>query len=175
MFSVQSVTAVNNSAHLGPLDLLYGAAEDILRITQGTFSLHNLSDFIDSVRWSEPFIIFLILMQICIVSLLYLTRRYHDAQFVILVLLTGVTLAAERLNRFGKTHWSSFASQDYFDSNGLFMLMFVTAPFVLYANFIVVRFVQLASSDACIKQNFYIRLTTLLTSCSILYYQPNLT
>lgn len=175
MFSVQSVTAVNNSSRLGPLDLLYGAAEDILRLTQGTFSLHTLSDFVDSVRWSEPFIISLILMQICLVSLLYLTRRYHDVQFVILVLLTGVTLAAERLNRFGKTHWSSFASQDYFDSNGLFMLVFVTAPFVLYANFIVVRFVQLATSGARIKQNFHVRSPTLFAPFSVLIYLPTLT
>lgn len=109
-------------------------------MTQGTFSLYTLSDFIDSVRWSEPFIVALVLMQILIAFLLYFTRRHHDVQFAILVVLTGVTLLAERLNRLGKTHWSSFASQDYFDANGLFMLVFVTAPFVIYANFIVVRF-----------------------------------
>lgn len=145
---------MNNGSQLGPLDLLYGVAEDILRLTQGTFSLHTLSDFIDSVQWSEPFIISLIMMQICTVSMLYLTRRHHNVQFVILILLTCVTLAAESLNRLGKTHWSSFASQDYFDSNGLFMLVFVTAPFLIYANIIVVCSMQ-PTLDKSMKQTFF--------------------
>lgn len=124
---------------LGPLDLIYRWADQIFTGTQGLLAGEKVSGFVDSVRWDEPFVRALLLAQIVLFVLTFLTRRYDFVQFGILIALTIGTLSAERLNEYGSKNWSKFASQDYFDGPGLFMLVFVSGPFVVLANFIVVR------------------------------------
>lgn len=97
-----------------------------------------MSDFIDTVHWTEPFILSLILMQLSVFTLAYLTRRRNAIQFGLMVVLTIVTLLCEQLNSVGHRQWHKFASQDYFDRQGLFMLIFVSGPFVIVSNFIVI-------------------------------------
>lgn len=126
------------SNNIGPLDLLFSAAEQILQTTQGAVHVDAVSDFIDSVRWTEPFIVSLVGFQIVLFCVTYVTRRRSNVQFLVLAILTVITLSAERLNEVGKSHWKSFATQDYFDPSGVFMIVFVCGPFVLLANFIVV-------------------------------------
>lgn len=84
-------------------------------------------------------------------------------QFGVLLILTAITLGAERINEFGSRNWSKFATQNYFDSSGLFMMVFVSGPFVVIANFIVVSplshlygFVCFGRSvgDSCITRGF---------------------
>lgn len=97
-----------------------------------------MGDFIDTVRWTEPFIISLLLVQLSVFMLAYLTRQRHAIQFGLMVVLTIITLLCEQLNNAGHRHWRRFASQDYFDRQGLFMLIFVSGPFVIVSNFIVI-------------------------------------
>lgn len=129
----------SGSNGIGPLELIYSAAEKVLQTTQGAVQADVISDFIESVRWAEPFIVSLIVMQVVLFIVTYMTRRQSNFQFCILLVLTLVTLSAERLNQAGKDNWHLFATQDYFDGSGLFMLTFVCGPFLLLANFIVVR------------------------------------
>lgn len=142
---------------IGPLDLLYGAADQLLRITQGTLSLHTLSDFVDSVHWTEPFVVGLLLMQGCLAFTVYFTRRQQNVQFSIMAVLTVLSYFAEGFNQLGRKYWSSFATQNYFDSDGLFMLIFVIGPFLIFANFIVVCFSNELTPSiffvACISNN----------------------
>lgn len=37
----------------------------------------------------------------------------------------------ERLNKLGRKHWSKFATQDYFDANGVFFTALVSGPLLL--------------------------------------------
>ncbi|CDF36465.1 unnamed protein product [Chondrus crispus] len=125
-------------AHPGPLDVIYEAADTVLRNAEGLLGADKLADFFATVRWNEPFILALVLGQIFLFMLTYATRRFEIAQFCILMVITMITLAAERLNMYGKRHWSQFASQNYFDGPGLFMMIFVSGPFVVLANVIVI-------------------------------------
>lgn len=100
----------------------------------------KVSDFFASVRWNEPFIQALVVVQVLMFVLTYATRRYEFVQFAILMVITAINLAAERLNKFGRRHWGQFATQNYFDGPGLFMMIFVSGPFVVLANIIVVSF-----------------------------------
>lgn len=125
---------------LGPLEVIYQGADQVLQKAQGLVGAEKVSDFVASVRWSEPFIGALLLAQILLIAFTYATRKHEVLQFGILLLLTAVTLSAERLNDYGRRHWNHFATQDYFDGPGLFMMVFVSGPFVVQANFIVVRY-----------------------------------
>lgn len=142
---------------LGPLEVIYQGADHVLRNAQGLLGAEKVSDFVTSVRWNETFIRVLVLAQIIIFAFTYATRKHEIVQFGILLLLTAITLAAERFNDYGRRHWSNFATQDYFDGPGLFMMVFVSGPFVVLANFIVVRCyflytvsVELGSSLLCL-------------------------
>lgn len=130
-----------------PFDFLYQAADDLLHKTQSFIVSDQVIDFIESVRWSEPFIQGILLAQLFLFLFSYFTRKHEVIQFGILVVLTVITLGAEKINEFGSRNWSKFATQDYFDSAGLFMMLFVSGPFVILANFIVVR----ASVEICDK------------------------
>lgn len=125
----------NNST---PWQLVFQSADQILRKAQGLIASDKTADFVASVRWSEPFICGIIAAQMALFMLSYLTRRNEVIQFGILLVLTAITLGAERINQYGSRNWSKFATQDYFDSSGLFMMVFVSGPFVVLANFIVV-------------------------------------
>lgn len=137
MNSTSSVSTVQ-AAHKGAVDLVYSAADQVLSLAQGATPLHAVSDFMDSVRWTEPFIGTIIALQLVLFAVTYSTRRNTVVQFALLGALTGVSLGAERLNTWGHAHWRRFATQDYFDSAGFFMMTFVCGPFVLLANFIVI-------------------------------------
>lgn len=128
----------SDASTAGPVELLYAGAEKILQLTQRAVAVDKLSDFVDSVRWKEPFIIALVVLQILLFTVVYKTKKNDIVQFFILVCITALALAAEKLNQLGRTHWRRFAKQNYFDTNGLFMLTFLSGPFVIQANFIVV-------------------------------------
>lgn len=123
----------------GPIELVYSVVGNVLDSVQNAAHLQSISDFIGSIRWQEPFILGIIGLQFFLFVVTYLTRKNDILQFSILFCLTLVALAAERLNDYGRAYWRQFASQDYFDRAGLFMLIFVCGPFIILANFIAVR------------------------------------
>lgn len=139
---------------IGPLELVYSTAEGILDAVQGATHMHTISDFIHMVQWREPFILTLLALQFLIFTLAYTTRNSEFAHIVVLLLIVSITFAAEHLNDYGRTHWMSFASQNYFDTSGVFMLVFVTAPFVVLVNFIVVSISFIAHLHAITLTSF---------------------
>lgn len=152
MGNAMSPLETSNGNSVGPLELLYSTVEQLLDSVQGAVHVDVVADFIDSVRWTEPFILLLISMQVVLFALVYTTRRHNVVQFIILSVLTAISLAAEKLNRFGRTHWRSFASQNYFDYAGLFLLIFVCGPFIIAANFIVVSVNNISPSLLILSQ-----------------------
>lgn len=132
---MNATTDLNN---VGPIELIYHWTDQIFQGAQGLLAAEKISDFFETVKWNEPFIRALLTMQFAIFAITFITRRNDFIQFGILVLITASTLAAERLNAFGSKYWSRFATQNYFDGPGLFMMVFVSGPFVILANFIVV-------------------------------------
>lgn len=130
-------------------ELLYNGADQVLRSLEDALPADVLSDFIQSVTWREPFILALLGTHVVLWVFAVHARRSDVAQFILVAMLCGIALNARRLNAFGKANWDRFATQDYFDSNGTFLLIFVLGPFVLLANFIVVRVLFCFESFIC--------------------------
>ncbi len=122
------------------INLLYSGADNVLRSLESAVPADVLSDFMQSVNWREPFVVVLLSMHVLLWLFAIYTRRNDLIQFFLVAMLVGVALYAQRLNDFGKANWKLFAAQDYFDSSGTFLMIFVLVPFLLLTNFIVVRF-----------------------------------
>lgn len=126
------------TSELGPIEVLYRVADSVLQATQSVLPAHAIADFVDSVRWGEPFILCILAFQFCMLLAVILFRRKPVAQGVLFLVCASVCFSGRWLNEYGSRHWMDFAMQDYFDSQGLFILMFVSGPMVVFANIIVV-------------------------------------
>ena len=62
-----------------------------------------------------------------------------------LVLLGALVKSAERMNQYGSKHWEDFATQNYFDDNGIFMCIMVSAPIVLLSLGMLMSYLREAS------------------------------
>lgn len=127
---------------IGPVDLMYKGADSILRAFEGNMPLDAVHDFFESVTWREPFILGLLAAQVCIWLFAFVTRKGDFAPLLTMAALCATCLNANRLNNLGREHWPKFATQNYFDKGGMFMLIFVLVPFVVLCNIIAVRHVD---------------------------------
>jgi hypothetical protein len=129
-----------NNTGLGPTDVLFKGTDALLRAAQGALPIPALVDFIESVNWTEPFIFWLLAGQVTAFATVLMLSRWPFVQALLFTIFAAIIGSAKWLNKYGKEHWIEFARQDYFDSQGLFMLIFVCGPLLFSANAIVVRF-----------------------------------
>ena len=95
-------------------------------------------DFVNAISWKETFIIGLISFHVLFFLSAVATRRQQTVQMLLMMLITGLVVSARRINGLGQQYWRKFATQNYFDHQGIFMLIFFCAPLLLTATFIVV-------------------------------------
>jgi len=132
---------VRDLSNMGPVELLYHLADTLLGTMEKQIEspMHLLSDFVESVTWSEPFILGLIVFQIVVLTAVLVSRRKLVLQVVWFVFIAVSVFFAEPLNNWGRQNWPSFSTQNYFDRNGLFAMIFFAGPLLLIANVILVN------------------------------------
>ena len=59
------------------------------------------------------------------------TRNWPNFQIVLFITLSAAVFCAQYINEFGNSHWKEFATQNYFDSNGLFISVLFSAPILV--------------------------------------------
>ena len=64
------------------------------------------------------------------------------SQFAVLGSIFAIVRMAERLNLLGSQHWERIATQDYFDSSGVFVSLMVCAPLLVISMVMLVCFVK---------------------------------
>jgi hypothetical protein len=62
-----------------------------------------------------------------------------------MVLIGLVVRSSERLNDYGARHWKSFATQNYFDSRGVFTAIMLCGPLLVCSFIMLVFFLKEAS------------------------------
>ena len=105
--------------------------------------MERLDAFRHAIAWSEPFIIGLVVFQIVMFALtLYVGRRGFNStiRIALLIFVFVIVRAAEYLNTWGAHEWESFATQNYFDRQGLFIAIFWCAPLLVDAFIMLVMF-----------------------------------
>ncbi|ETW08385.1 hypothetical protein H310_00979 [Aphanomyces invadans] len=101
---------------------------------------HMMVQWYEAVDWQEPLILGLISFHVLLFMAILVLRHVYIVQVVLFLFICGTIFLSERLNSLGRVYWQSFASQNYFDVNGVFMGIFVAGPLL------AIGFVQLASN-----------------------------
>ena len=110
----------------------------------------NIQAFIESINWSETWLICIIIYHILTFFLSYFTRKIWQAQFFILFTNLILIFLAETINTVASDHWKEFATQNYFDKQGIFISLLLSAP-------------QIAIAFIILCQNLYYASTLLIT------------
>lgn len=85
----------------------------------------------EAVDWTEPLIVGLLAFHVLLFVALFVTRKRLVTQFALFLFIILLVVLTEPLNKWGRLHWRSFASQRYFDEQGVFMAIFFAGPLLL--------------------------------------------
>ena len=110
--------------------------------------MEHLQAFKSAVRWSEPFVVSLLVFQVVMFLLcVWIARpnRGTAPRIAFMVTIGIIVRSSEYLNRMGAQRWETFATQDYFDKQGVFVLTFLSGPLLLDCIFLLMMFVREAS------------------------------
>ena len=107
----------------------------------------SVNAFRSAITWNEPFIIGLVSFHIlALFTTLYVTKRGGvSSGMVLLVFLAGIVRSAEYLNKYGANNWEQFATQNYFDENGVFISIMLCAPLLLTALIMLISYLREAA------------------------------
>ena len=67
-------------------------------------------------------------------------------QMGLMVFLGAIVRFAEKLNQIGNNRWRDFATQNYFDKNGIFMGIMICAPLLMVCFVMLVSLIREAKS-----------------------------
>lgn len=131
---------------------LPGMAEGVLKdVFSKNVGPQNLTEhfqaFKAAINWSEPFILGLFCFHVVIIICAVMLNRSKsfNARMVFLIFVAGVVRSAERLNDYGRENWEQFATQDYFDKNGLFVTIMLSVPLLTTCFIMMICYVREAS------------------------------
>ncbi|XP_050364897.1 uncharacterized protein LOC126783466 [Argentina anserina] len=125
-------------AHMDQVaDLVHKVSAD-LRPAFG-LALDNLIGFFHAIDWKEPWLMCLVGFHSLFLVTAILSRNNLNFQmFLFLTALTGVYLA-ERFNGLLHQNWRTFAGQNYFDPNGVFVSVLWSGPLLVIAIIILIN------------------------------------
>ncbi|KAF4324387.1 hypothetical protein BBO99_00001622 [Phytophthora kernoviae] len=89
---------------------------------------HLMVQWYEAVDWTEPLILGLIGSHLLLFVTLFLTRKRLAPQFALFLTIILLVVLTEPLNQWARTNWQSFATQRYFDEQGVFMGIFYAGP-----------------------------------------------
>ena len=64
----------------------------------------------------------------------------------LLVIIGMVVRSAERMNSYGSKNWENFATQNYFDKNGVFVTFMVSFPLLIIVFCMLISYLKEAST-----------------------------
>ncbi|XP_004290433.1 PREDICTED: transmembrane protein 18 [Fragaria vesca subsp. vesca] len=125
-------------AHLDQMaDLVHTVSADFRSGLGPAFD--NLIGFFHAINWKETWLMCLLAFHFLYLVTAIISRKNLNFQMLLfLTALAGVYLA-ERFNGLLRQNWRSFASQNYFDSNGVFVSVLWSGPLLVIAIIILIN------------------------------------
>lgn len=128
-------------------DMVLGVQKEIMSTMQGPSTLlENLEAFATAVDWRETWIRGLVGGHVALWLVFGLTRRRHNCQVALFMVIVALVASAERLNTYGREHWEEFATQNYFDERGVFAAVLFCAPLLALSLVMMVNFIIVAAN-----------------------------
>lgn len=110
--------------------------------------MEHFQAFKSAIRWTEPFVLSIIGFQVIMFLLcIWVSRpnRTTTTRITFMICIGLIVRSAEYLNKVGAREWESFATQDYFDKQGIFVLTFLSGPLLIDCILLLIMFVREAS------------------------------
>eukprot|EP00727_Mastigamoeba_balamuthi_P002390 m51a1_g12148 hypothetical protein (138) ;mRNA; r:284-869 len=127
------------------MESLRRSVNDLFDLFDSQALQRRIQTALDSVRWTEPWIVALVLAHALVLVLTLRWRRSSFSQVVLVTLFLFAVGTSNAINVWCRDHWSEFSSRSYCDRNGSFVLVFHTIPFLFH---IVVALLQHACCGA---------------------------
>jgi len=86
---------------------------------------------IDNVVWNDKFIMIVIMIHALLVLEIIQNRKSYFKQIFYVISLIILSFSSTFLNNLGAENWNKFATKNYFDKNGKFMLLFLNIPVLI--------------------------------------------
>jgi hypothetical protein len=83
---------------------------------------------------------------VVIVTAYILIRKDMYLRMGFMIFLGMIVRLAEQLNQLGHSRWRDFATQNYFDKNGIFMGIMICAPLLVICFIMLVSLIQEAKN-----------------------------
>eukprot|EP00386_Alphamonas_edax_P000018 GDKI01000053.1.p1 GENE.GDKI01000053.1~~GDKI01000053.1.p1 ORF type:complete len:209 (-),score=43.98 GDKI01000053.1:169-795(-) len=99
---------------------------------------HQIEDFVSAIGWGEPLIVGLLSMNAVILVLILLTRKHFTFRAVLFFVIAGLVSSSKYINAWCRTHWEAIATQNYFDEDGVFCVMFFAGPLLCWGFWLVI-------------------------------------
>ena len=108
----------------------------------------HVQAFRAAIHWTEPLIVGLLVFQLVMLAstVVVIRRGGTVSRFGLLLFIAGIVRCAERINAYAGNRWEDIATQNYFDTNGVFVLIFLAVPLLLDCVIMLVSFLREASS-----------------------------
>jgi transmembrane protein 18 len=96
--------------------------------------MENLSAFRSAITWTEPFIVSIIVFQIFMFLTCIYVSRYNDTlapRLILMIFMASMVKGSEYINTYGHAHWQEYCTQNYFDTQGVFISTMICGPLLL--------------------------------------------
>ncbi|TRY88521.1 hypothetical protein DNTS_014073 [Danionella cerebrum] len=97
----------------------------------------SIWSFLQSVDWSEPWLMGLLSFHVLCFAVSLLSCRYYRIQICHFLFMVSMVYSAEYLNEVAAMNWRSFSKFQYFDSKGMFISLVFSVPLLLNTVLIV--------------------------------------
>lgn len=100
---------------------------------------NNFMGFFHSIDWKEPWLIGLLSFHAFLLLVTIISRRHINFQMCLFLLALAGVYLAERLNTVLAENWQSFATQNYFDTHGIFLSVLWSGPLLIISIVILIN------------------------------------
>ncbi|KAI9302621.1 transmembrane protein 18-domain-containing protein [Cunninghamella echinulata] len=112
--------------------------------------IYQTIEFFQAIDWSQTWLIGLVIFHIVCFLLVIILRNKHTILSYYFFILLGLAALTQPLNQYGGNHWQSFASANYFDESGIFIVSLYAFPLILNG-FFTLMFILKASFGLMIE------------------------
>eukprot|EP00798_Chlamydomonas_sp_ICE-L_P009781 gene9781-7664_t len=138
----------------GVMDEMVGPLQEVFKDLQDKWREMNAQEpvwsviggFIHAIDWQERWLIGVLASELLLILAAVFTRKHSSVQAVIFFVAAGIVYMAERLNAIGGQHWTQFATQNYFDQQGVFFSAVVSGPLLIVAFIVLINYLIECSS-----------------------------
>ncbi|XP_076069902.1 transmembrane protein 18 isoform X2 [Oratosquilla oratoria] len=111
-----------------------------------TDQITDLWSYLQTIDWSEGWLIGLVVFHILLTIFNIITRNHHAIQAVMFFILLLSVRSSELINEYAAANWKQFSRQQYFDSQGLFISVVFSMPVLFNCMMMVINWLWISSN-----------------------------